>query len=156
VIIHADARPVSADHRAGVVTPGAYNEDLTGREMASFNSPWAKPPVEFRDDPVLKSLFLCLDEKCLGGKNPRALKPFAFECPTTFVHCRQDVAQKLADSGIKKQAIQQQCGNVNLFPEQDENQPARPTASLPWIIFIILGIAALAAGILILIFQRRQ
>lgn len=79
----------------------------------------AESPASFANDPVLQSLFLCLDPVCQGGKNPKTLKPYGLVCPTSLVQCKQEVAIELIKSGIDKTVIQNQCGNINLNPNTD-------------------------------------
>ena len=88
-----------------------------------------------------------------GGKNPRTLKPFGLVCPTTLVQCKQEVAQELIKSGIDKQVIQNDCGNINIDTKPSTNGPQPGTvtiaasrnqligAAVVTLLIILLGVA---------------
>lgn len=100
----------------------------------------AKVPDKYQDDPVISSLFLCLDPKCLGGKNPRALKPYQLECPTSLVQCSQEVALDLLNSGVDTASIQNQCGNISIGEDGKPTPPSPPARTIPnYVIYGGLG-----------------
>lgn len=77
-----------------------------------------------------EALFRCLDTKCEGGKNPKALKPYNLVCPTSYVDCQQnDIRLELEQSGIDKATIQNKCGAIELGPPPPSGGGGSPPPS---------------------------
>jgi hypothetical protein len=89
-----------------------YCADSTDEWCACFT---AKMPDSFKGNATKESLFRCLDPKCEGGKNPKALKPYGLTCPTSYVDCQQnDIRLELQQSGIDKATIENKCGAIEM------------------------------------------
>ena len=112
-------------------TNSAYKDQLANYYCQESDDPFCACyataiPDAFRNDPVKMALFRCLDPKCEGGNNPRALKPYNLQCPTTYTSCQQnDVKLQLLESGIDQATIENKCGQIIL----DGSSPSVPTDS---------------------------
>ena len=90
----------------------------------------AKMPTHYKGT-TKEALFRCLDPKCQGGNNPKALRPYALTCPTSFVECQQnDIRLELERSGIDTATIENKCGAIEINnggPSPPSGGPSPPS-----------------------------
>jgi hypothetical protein len=152
---------------------GNLNEQLKNqlaqKYCANSQDEWcacftATVPPEWKGT-TKEALFRCLDPKCQGGNNPKALRPYALTCPTSFVECQQnDVRLELQKSGIDTATIENKCGAIELgapsggggVPSTGGNTGKKPLSkgmiygiaggSVALILIIIIIVVAVMAG----------